>query len=158
MSDAGAWSDLAVRKPAHFFPGFCCCLCESPQMDQSELCYVTPYPMVVVECGVFFGGGEGWPVDSGRSSPSLPQRPVSVCLQVPWVAGDFPRPGHHFTWLTGAFVRRRRRRSHAQLHCIFLVSRLSWKKQQQKNPRPGFLILTAQPSQCLLKPQGQACW
>lgn len=77
------------------------------------------------------------------------------------------RPGTSPGWAVasrgsaGAFGRGSRR-SCAQPHCIFLVSRLSWKKQTKKipktQPQPGFLILTAQPSQCLLKPQGQACW
>ena len=30
--------------------------------------------------------------------------------------------------------------------------------KKTKKPQPGFLILTAQPSQYLLQPQGQACW
>ena len=73
------------------------------------------------------------PVDSGRCRLFLPQRPVGRCLQVPSTlgTGDFPRLGRHFTCLTGALLRRRR--SHTQPHCIFLVSRLSWKKKKQPN-------------------------
>lgn len=104
--------------------------------------------------GVEVGAGLWIQPDPGYSC----LKDLSVCAfkcHLPLGAGDFPRLGCHFTCLTGVFVRRSRR-PHTQPHCIFLVSRLSWKKN--KKTQPGFLILTAQPSQCLLKPQGQACW
>ena len=84
------------------------------------------------------------PVDSGRCRLFLPQRPVGRCLQVPSTlgTGDFPRLGRHFTCLTGALLRRRR--SHTQPHCIFLVSRLSWKKKNNPTRLPDFDSL-AQP-------------
>lgn len=130
VSNAGVRFDFSVERPAHFLPGWCCCLCIHPSGWVRALS--DPHPAGITDVGAQGpGGGGSWPVDSAGYSCLKELSVRAFKCHLPLEAGDFPGLGCHFTCLTGAFVRRSRR-PHTRPHCIFLVSRLSWKKNKKK--------------------------
>lgn len=58
VSTARVWFDFAaVSRPAHFLPGWCCCLCQSPQGSVGA-CSSHQHPTVTMDVGA--GRGRGW--------------------------------------------------------------------------------------------------
>lgn len=163
MSNAGVRFDFSVERPAHFLPGWCCCLCIHPSGWVRALS--DPHPAGITDVGAQGpGGGGSWPVDSAGYSCLKELSVRAFKCHLPLEAGDFPGLGCHFTCLTGAFVRRSRR-PHTRPHCIFLVSRLSWKKNKKKPTRLPDFDSPAQPKLAeasgaglLVTPRGTEAW
>lgn len=58
VSTAGVWFDFTVRRPAHFLPGWCCCLCQTPQGSVGA-CSSHQHPTVTMDVGAGRGRGRG---------------------------------------------------------------------------------------------------
>lgn len=86
-------------------------------------------------------------MDAGAGAGAFSQ-PVPSSALFRWGLGT--SPGWAVTHLFNRNLPQKEEEAATQPHCIFLVSRLSWKKT--KKTQPGFLILTAQPS------PAHACW